>query len=126
MPPEKSDEVFVADMLRYARAVARTAGAVSLQVYLADDDLRMATERRVEIIGEAARGLSEEFKARHPHIPWSKIIRQRHVIAHEYGEIDDEIIWRVARDHVPELVRALGLLAGPLLWPDDVNAEDAK
>ncbi len=36
-----------------------------------------------------------------------KIVAQRHVLAHEYGEIQEELIWRVAVQHLPELIRQL-------------------
>ncbi len=38
---------------------------------------------------------------------------QRHVLAHEYGEIDDERVWRVAKNHIPELVNLLKPLVPP-------------
>lgn len=49
----------------------------------------------------------------HPEIPWRLIIAQRHVLAHDYGEIDHERIWRVATMHVPELIRLLEPLVPP-------------
>ena len=57
--------------------------------------LRGAVERHLEIIGEAANRVSPDFQANHPEIPWRRIIAQRHVIAHEYGEIKHELIWKV-------------------------------
>ncbi len=48
-------------------------------------------ERSVEIIGEAARRVSETFKKVHPEIPWRSIIAQRSVLTHKYGEIDQEL-----------------------------------
>jgi uncharacterized protein with HEPN domain len=75
--------------------------------YDTDRLLRGAVERHIEIIGEAARNVSQHFRANHPQIPWSKIIAQRHVLAHEYGEIKHERIWSVATVHIPELVKLL-------------------
>ena len=59
------------------------------------------------VIGEAANHVSESFKARHPHIPWKSIIAQRNILAHEYGEILVERIWRVATEKIPELIKAI-------------------
>lgn len=67
--------------------------------------LRSAVERQIEIIGEAARRVSDDFRVAHPEIAWRPIIAQRHILAHEYGEIEDDLIWRVATIHVPELGR---------------------
>lgn len=48
--------------------------------------------------------MSDTFKAAHPEIPWRPIMAQRHRLAHEYGEIDDRLIWNVATVHVPTLI----------------------
>jgi uncharacterized protein with HEPN domain len=63
--------------------------------------LRGAVERHIEIIGEAAARVSRAFRAAHPDIPWRRIIAQRNILAHEYGEIDDALVWRVAIARLP-------------------------
>jgi uncharacterized protein with HEPN domain len=74
---------------------------------------RSAVERQVEIIGKAARGLSDAFKTAHPEIPWRPIMAQRHRLAHEYGEIDNRLIWAVATIHVPALIQQITPLIPP-------------
>jgi uncharacterized protein with HEPN domain len=66
--------------------------------------LRYAVERQLIVIGEAAKHISDSSKLRHPQIPWSGIIGQRNLIAHEYGEILVERIWVVAVEKIPELI----------------------
>ncbi|MEM6552152.1 MAG: HepT-like ribonuclease domain-containing protein [Planctomycetota bacterium] len=108
MPPEPSDNAaYLADMLFYAeQVVSRMTGATFSQ-FQADDDFRLATERRIELIGEAARHITQDFQDAHPEIPWRPIIAQRHILAHEYGEVIDEKIWRVATQHIPSLIDQL-------------------
>jgi len=84
--------------------------------------LQDAVERRVEIIGEAARRLSDGFREKHPEIPWRPIIATRHILSHEYDVINDETIWRVATIHVPALVDLLKPLIPPI--PPDPEPED--
>ncbi len=81
--------------------------------YLADLMLRSAVERQVEIIGEAARHISAAFQAAHPEVPWRPMQAQRHVLAHDYGEIRHERIWYVATIHIPALIRQLEPLLPP-------------
>jgi len=107
MKPERADRSYLIDMLDYARGAVAAVGGRTLEAYRRDEQLRLATERRIEIIGEAARRLSADFIAAHPETPWRKIITQRHVLAHEYGEIDDELIWRVVTAHLPNLIQQL-------------------
>ena len=108
MRRDPSDDLaFLADMLDYAQQITSRVKGASFADYIADDDFRLATERRIEIVGEAARGVSDAFKADHPEIPWRPIIAQRHILAHEYGEVIDEKLWRVATEHIPALIALL-------------------
>ncbi len=105
--PDRDDMANVLDMLAAANAVVQFASGKTLENYVGDLFLRSAVERQIEIIGEAARGISDEFQSLHAEIPWRPIIAQRHVLAHDYGEIVDERIWRVAAEYVPDLIRQL-------------------
>lgn len=112
MRPDNADRAYLLDMLRYARHAVDAVRERTLANYLADENLRLATERRIEIIGEAARHLSVAFTAAHMDIPWRKITAQRHVLAHDYGEIDPELVWRVVTVHLPILISQLEELLG--------------
>ncbi len=110
MPADRDDRACLWDMLMAARAVRTFVEDRTLEDYLADLMLRSAVERQLEIIGEAARRVSKPFQDAHPEIPWRPIQAQRHVLAHAYGEIKHERIWRVATVHVPELIKQLAAL----------------
>lgn len=113
MPPPDDDAAYLHDMLSYARRLVAMTSGVSVGEFTANVVLRFAVERVIEIIGESARHVSDEFQRAHPEVPWQKIVAQRHVLAHEYGAIDAEKIWRVATIHVPELVTILEPLVPP-------------
>src|SRR6056297_743952 len=61
-------------------------------------------ERCFEIIGEAANGLTKDFKSEHSKIPWQKIISMRHHLIHAYMDVDYEILWDAAQNNVPKLI----------------------
>lgn len=107
MQPDEHDLSYLWDMLRAAKEVQAFVKGKSLDDYLGDYVLQAAVERKVEIIGEAARKVSQDFKDAHAEIPWRPITAQRHVLAHDYGEIKQENIWRVATLRVPELIALL-------------------
>jgi uncharacterized protein with HEPN domain len=113
MPLDPDDAAPLADMLRYAQEVSRRVRNATFEQFLGNDDFRLATERRIEIIGEAARRVSSGFREEHPDIPWRSIIAQRHILAHEYGEVIESKIWRVATIHIPALVDRLVPLVPP-------------
>lgn len=101
-------------MLDAAATVEEFVSGVRAADYLRDRKLQLAIERAIEIIGEAARRVSDTLKSAHPDIPWQQMVAQRNVLAHEYGEIKQERIWLVATTHIPELVRLLKPLLPPL------------
>ncbi len=119
MPQPPRDPAHLWDMLDAARAVLDFVGAREFEDYLVDALTQAAAERKIEIIGEAARRVSQEFKDAHPEIPWGRIISQTNVLIHEYGEIDHRILWRVIRVRIPDLIRELEPLVPP---PPDQDA----
>ncbi len=104
MRSEQGDAAYLWDMLHAAEQAADFVREVSYQEYLADRRTQAAVERQIEIIGEAARRVSRDFQDNHSEILWKKIVAQRHVLAHEYGEIKQDRIWLVATVYVPELI----------------------
>ncbi|MFP5269795.1 HepT-like ribonuclease domain-containing protein [Coleofasciculus sp.] len=70
--------------------------------------------RTNKMTGEAARRMSDDFRQAHPEIPWSDIIGQRNVIAHQYEEIRQERIWSVVTSDIPTLIAQLEPLIPPL------------
>jgi uncharacterized protein with HEPN domain len=113
MRPEERDAALLWDMLRYARVVERLVAGKTLEDYERDEALRLAVERGIEIIGEAARSVSDHTKRIHSEIPWRPIIAQRHILAHEYGEIVNAKIWKVASEHVRSLIVQLEPIVPP-------------
>ena len=66
--------------------------------------LQRAAERLLEIIGEAANSLSDEFKEAYPSVPWRHIVNLRHLIAHHYHRVDMDQLWTIAVVDVPRLM----------------------
>jgi uncharacterized protein with HEPN domain len=71
-------------MRLHAERAHRFAGALALAEFLDDELVQVATARCVEVIGEAARLVSEETRQRAPEIPWALITGMRNVLAHDY------------------------------------------
>ncbi len=107
MADEGNDVAYLWDMLEAAKTILRFTRDVTLEQYRNDLMLRLAVEREIEVIGEAARRVGESFRDTHAEIPWRKIIAQRNVMIHEYGEVDHERIWQLVIGHIPRLVEQL-------------------
>jgi uncharacterized protein with HEPN domain len=114
MQPEDRDPAYLWDMLQAATEIDTMLKDYDLPAFLADRVMLRAIERSVEIIGEAARHVSATYQAKHPEIPWREIIGQRNILAHEYGQIDHELLYKTAKGDVPALIVQIEHLLPPL------------
>jgi len=68
-----------------------------------DELVQVWVLHHLRIIGEAARALSQDFKQQHPDVPWKDIVGMRHVLVHDYFEIDVDVVAKVVEDDLPRL-----------------------
>jgi uncharacterized protein with HEPN domain len=115
MPPDERTPATLLDMLRAAQLVVEWVQGRTHEDLVRDVFLRSAVERQVQIIGEAARRLDVAFLDAYPNIPWDKIIKSRHILVHDYDDLDYEVIWRIVTVHLPELIPQLDAILAPLL-----------
>jgi uncharacterized protein with HEPN domain len=91
------------DMLSAADAIRRFVEGVTFEEYAANDEKRFAIERLVFVIGEAAARMPSSLRRDDSPVPWHSVIGLRNILAHGYWTVEDEEIWEVATNHVPEL-----------------------
>lgn len=101
-------------MANAAADVVEMTQGVPLAAYLAERMRQLAVERAVEIIGEAARQVGESVRTAAPEIPWRLIVAQRNILAHDYGAVDPERMWRLALHEIPALIDQLKPLIAKL------------
>lgn len=71
---------------------------------LMNDPLHLhAVTHNVQIIGEAVYKISPEFKEAHPETPWQMIEKMRHILVHDYYQINFEILWDILKNDLPTL-----------------------
>ena len=98
----RSDRAWLLDVLDAIRDIERYRPG-SRAAFDEDERTQVWMVNRLQIIGEACRGLSDAFRARHPEVPWRAIIGMRHHLVHGYFTIDPGIVWVAITERVPEL-----------------------
>jgi uncharacterized protein with HEPN domain len=104
------DRERLAEILDSAKLALSYLSGISREQFFADPQCQDATIRRIEIIGEAARRISDETKAGHPHLPWHEMTAMRNVMIHQYDEIDLSVVWDTVQTDLPTLIAALEML----------------
>lgn len=126
MPLDRAESASLYDMLRAAEATLRHVGGKTRDDYEREEMLRHAVERTIEIVGEAARRLPDSFRQAHPQVPWRAVMATRHILAHEYDEVDNDIVWRIATVHVPALLERLRPLLPPPMVTEGPEQEKSS
>ena len=74
-----------------------------------DDDefMEAALIRWMEVLGEAARRVPDDFRARYPHVPWRQTTDLRNVLIHGYDTVDLDALWRIIQEQLPTLLEQL-------------------
>jgi len=113
-----SDAVRVRHILDASRqAVAFIAGRARTDLD-ADYMLSLALVRLLEIIGEAARGVSATFRDKHPEVAWRKMVGMRDRLIHGYFEVDLDIVWETVTRDLPALIPQIEAIAASNLEPE--------
>jgi len=99
--------VRVRHMLDHAREAVEMVKGKTRADLDADRQLNLALVRLVEVIGEAAARIPDDFRARYPQVPWRQIVGMRHRMIHDYDVIDFDILWAVLRQDLPPLIEEL-------------------
>lgn len=104
---KKDDTVYLLHILDAIDLITEYTKGMSENEFLSNSMAHDAVVRQIEIIGEAARNVSDEFQAKHPKLPWSKMTGIRNKIVHEYFNVNYSIVWDTIKDDLPLLKRSL-------------------
>lgn len=95
------DRDFLLDMVEMIEAIHRHRPDDESE-FVGDEVLFAAVVHWIQTIGEAANGVSEELRERHPQVAWRQIVDMRNLLAHGYRYVDPSIVWQVVvRDLAP-------------------------
>jgi uncharacterized protein with HEPN domain len=95
-----------------AEYILRATNGITKDQFLADDTLRRAIVRSIEIMGEATKHVPAAYRDGHPDIPWRSISGMRDRLIHGYIDVDYDIVWDVVTSKVPGLSAQLRCILG--------------
>jgi uncharacterized protein with HEPN domain len=107
MTLDPRDATRLEDILIFAKRAQSYAGSLTADDLKLDPKTQDAVARCFEVIGEAARHVSAECKAKHASIPWPFMVGMRHRIIHEYSQVDYALVMATIRNQLPTLIKQI-------------------
>ena len=107
------DDATLLDLLKAARLVVKFKGKLAKKVFLRDVKTQSAILHQLLVIGEAVKRLSEDFRAEHSEMPWTRIAGMRDKLIHQYDAVDLDEVWKTVTKDVGPLISFLERLVPP-------------
>ncbi|MCK4997866.1 DUF86 domain-containing protein [Candidatus Pacearchaeota archaeon] len=92
--------LFVEDILENIELLEKSTGNISKEELEDNLDIRDATVRRLEVIGEAVKNIPNSFREKYPLVPWKKVAGLRDIIIHAYFGLDLDVIWSIVKNDI--------------------------
>ena len=103
----RDSHIYLSDMLHAIAHIGAYIEGLEKESLIKDTMRFDAVIRNLEVLGEAAKGVSEEIREQHPEVPWREMSGFRDILIHQYFGIDVDIVWDVITSKLPELRNAL-------------------
>lgn len=102
------DKVYLEHIIEAVRRIKNYTSEITVDDFKKDPLVQDGVVRQLEIIGEAARVVSEATKKKYPDIPWYNISGMRNRLIHEYFQVDIDLVWNTATEDLQILLKTFG------------------
>ncbi len=99
--------MYLQDIAESCQKILRFTDGLTQSDLIQDEKTYDAVVRNLEIIGEAAKHISDELRKQLTGIDWRKIAGMRDMLAHAYFGIDNDILWDVVQNKIPQLAKSV-------------------
>jgi uncharacterized protein with HEPN domain len=107
------DVEWLLDILEASKRAVMFVTGKTEEEFHEDIECQYAVTRTIEIIGEAARRISDHTRNLHPELPWRDMISMRNRLIHEYDDVDLALVWETVSDDLPHLISLIEPLVPP-------------
>jgi len=104
---DRGDSDLVGDIREASRRITAYLGDMTYADFLDDTKTQDSVVRNLEIAGEAARHVSDDLRRQTPLVPWKSMAGMRDRLIHGYFGVDLDVVWKVAKEELPEAVASL-------------------
>ena len=105
MSKKRRDKDFLGDIVEAMELIGLYTKGMTYKKFLTDRKTRDAVVRNFEVMGEAAKNITADFKAMHPEVPWKTIAGLRDKLIHFYFGVDYKIVWNIVRKEFPKIIK---------------------
>lgn len=104
---KRDNWVYVGHMVDTANKATEFVQDLTREDFDNNELLRLSLTHLLQVIGEAARRVSPDFRAAHPQIDWKAIVGMRSKLVHDYLNVDEDIVWDTVTNELPSLIEEL-------------------
>ena len=110
MSKSRRDQDFVLDIQEAIQRILEYTAGMDWERFIIDYKTQDAVVRNLEIIGEAAKNISDDLRQQYPEIPWKDMAGTRDRLMHHYFGVNQEIVWQIVREDLPTLVEKIDVI----------------
>jgi uncharacterized protein with HEPN domain len=104
---KRTDREFLSDIREALQRISAYVAGMTYESFVADSKTQDAVIRNLEILGEAAKNLSNELRAKYPSVPWRSMAGARDRLIHHYFGTNLDIVWQIATVELPQVASQL-------------------
>jgi uncharacterized protein with HEPN domain len=103
----KDNSVYIEHIIARAEKILQFVAGMNEDDFLKDEKTQSAVIREFEVIGEASKRISVEFKNIHSHIPWKLMSGMRDLLIHDYEGVNPIRVWDTIKTDIPTLIKSI-------------------